>query len=89
MTVQTDLDTTWQEKRQREDTFAARAALENATSTLDQELQRVQDIIDSGSFDTVPAALKSTLIAWRTILTDARTAINSNSDIMDVYNWRP
>ena len=36
MTVQNDLDTTWQEKEQREDAFAGRAALEDCTNVIEQ-----------------------------------------------------
>ena len=89
MTVQTDLDLTWAEKEQREDAFAARAALENATQNLDEAHQRIQAIVDSGNFNTVPAALKSTLNDWWTIIKTARTSIGSNADIMTVFNWRP
>ena len=89
MTVLTDLDTTWTEKEQREDAFNARAALESATQNLDEAHQRIQDIVDSGNFDTVPADLKSTLNDWWTIIKQARTAIGANSDIMDVYYWHP
>ncbi|KKL64532.1 hypothetical protein LCGC14_2164080, partial [marine sediment metagenome] len=67
MTVQTDLDTPFSEKEQREDAFAGRAALENCTNTLDEAHQRVQAIVDSGNFNTLPTALKSTLNEWWTI----------------------
>ena len=89
MTVQTDLDTTWNEKEQREDAFAARAALEDATNTLDQAIQRVQDIVDSGNFNTLPNGLKSTLNDWWTVFKTARASIVADADIMTVFNWRP
>ena len=89
MTALTDLQSTWTEKEQAEDAFTARAALEDATNNLDQATQRIQAIVDSGNFNTVPADLKNTLNDWWVILKAARTAIASDSDIMDVYNWRP
>ena len=89
MTVQTDLDTTWSEKAQREDAFAARAALEGATNALDEAHQAVQAIVDSGNFNTLPNGLKSTLNDWWTIIKIARTSIGSDADIMTVFNWRP
>ncbi len=89
MTVQTDLDTTWTEKEQREDAFAARAALETATTTLNEAHQRVQAIVDSGNFDTLPTDLKATLNNWWTIIKTARATIAGNVNIMTVYNWRP
>ena len=89
MTVQTDLDTTWTEKEQREDAFAARAALESVTRNLDETHQAIQAIVDSGNFNTLPTDLKSTLNDWWTVIKTARTSIGSNADIMTVYNWRP
>ena len=89
MTVQTDLDLTWTEKEQREDAFAARAALESVTQNLDEAHQRIQEIVDSGNFNTLPTGLKSTLNDWWTIIKTARTSIGSDADIMTVFNWRP
>ena len=89
MSALTDLQTTWTEKNQAEDAFSARAALEDATNNLDQATQRIQAIVDSGNFNTVPTDLKNTLNDWWTILKDARAAIAANQDIVDVYLWRP
>lgn len=89
MSALTDLQATWVAQEQSQDAFAARAALEDATNNLDQATQRIQAIVDSGNFDTVPAALKTTLNDWWTILKTARASIASNSDIVDVYTWRP
>lgn len=89
MPVLEDLNTTWTEKEQREDAFAARAALENATRTLDESHQRIQAIVDSGNFDTVPTDLRVALNAWWNIIKTARMSIASNPDIMTIYEWRP
>jgi len=89
MTALSDLAETWVEKNQAEDAFTARAALEDATNNLDQATQRIQAIVDSGNFNTVPVDLKNTLNDWWVILKTARSSIASDSDIMDVYNWRP
>ena len=89
MTVQTDLDTTFSEKEQREDAFAARAALENATNVIEETHQTIQALVDSGNFDTIPTDLKVALNQWWTIIKTARTSIGSNADIMTTFNWRP
>lgn len=89
MPVITDLNTCWTEKNQREDAFTARATLENATSVLDECHQKIQALVDSGSFTTIPTDLKATLNDWWVIVKTARVSIAGNSDIMDVYNWRP
>ncbi len=84
-----DLQTTWTEKEQAADAFEVRAALENCTTVLDDAHQTVQDIVDSGSFSTLPTDLKNTLNDWWTIVKAARTSIGGDADIMAVYNWRP
>ena len=89
MSVITDLNQCWTEKTQREDAFAARAVLENATNVLDECHQTIQALVDSGSFNTIPTDLKATLNDWWTIVKTARSSIGMNSDIMDVFNWRP
>jgi len=89
MTALTDLQSTWVAQEQSQDAFSARAALEDATNNLDQATQRIQAIVDSGNFDTVPTDLKTALNDWWTILKTARSAIAANQDIVDVYLWRP
>ncbi len=89
MTVKTELEATWESKAQAEDAFTARAALENASNNLNEAHQRVQAIVDSGNFDTLPPGLKQALNRWWTIIKAARTSIGSDAEIMDIYNWRP
>ena len=85
----TDLEQCWTEQQQIRDAIAARAALEYATRVLDEAHQKIQELVDSGSFDTIPTDLKVALNAWWTIIKAARASIGANEDIMDVYNWRP
>ena len=89
MSVITDLNTAWEEKGQREDAFKARAALEDCTEAIDECHQTIQGIVDAGNFDTLPTELKNTFNTWWVIIKTSRTAIGTNSEIMDVYNWRP
>ena len=89
MTVQQDLDTTWQEQQQSQDAFAARATLENCTNTIEETHQAIQSLVDAGSFSTIPTDLKQALNQWWTIVKAARTSIGSNADIMTAFNWRP
>lgn len=89
MAVIDDLNTTWTEKGQREDAFAARARLEDCTNSIEDCHQAVQAIVDSGNFNTIPTDLKNALNDWWVIIKTARTSIGSDSDIMDAFNWRP
>ena len=89
MSITTDVQTIWDEKSQREDFFAARAALENATSVVAEELARFKEIKASGSFTTIPQALKDAMLAWEAIYDDAVAAFQTNQDVKDIYQWRP
>lgn len=84
-----DLKTIWKEKNQREDAITARATLENATMTLKECNRKIQEIVDSGNFNTIPTDLKQDLNAWWNIIKTARASIGSNPDIMAIYEWRP
>ena len=87
--VTTPIDTIWTEKEQREDFFTARAALENLTNVLLEELMRFNEIKQSGTFDTIPADLKNAMLRWETAYKDVKAALLADQEIVDIYNWRP
>ena len=89
MTIQSDLTQTWQEKEEREDLFTARASLENLTNVLVEELARFNEIKQSGSFGTLPADLKAALVRWEDAYKDVKTLLMADSEIVDIYQWRP
>ena len=89
MPVLEDLNITWTEKEQAEDAFVARATFEKATKTIKECNQKIQEIVDSGNFDTVPTDLKAALNQWWTIMKVADAAIDGNADIMTIFEWRP
>ena len=89
MTIQSDLTETWLEKKEREDLFTARASLENLTNVLIEDLVRFEEIKQSGSFDTLPAGLKAAMLRWETLFKDAKATAMADSEIVDIYQWRP
>ena len=89
MTIQADLTETWQEKKEREDLFTARASLENLTNVLLEDLARFETIKQSGSFATLPAVLKAALLRWETGFKDVKALLLADSEIVDIYQWRP
>lgn len=89
MTISTDLTGVWDAKEQGQDLFTARAALENASSVVQEELTRFKDIKASGSFTTVPTDLKNALLAWETMFDTLKASFLANSDVQAVYSWRP
>ena len=89
MTIKSDLNNTWQEKKEREDLFTARASLENLTNVLIEELNRFNEIKQSGSFATLPADLKAALLRWETAYKDVKILLIADIEIVDIYQWRP
>lgn len=89
MAIQDDISTIWDEKKQREDFFTARAALENITSVVAEGLVQFKEIKALGSFDTIPQVLKDAMLAWEAIYDDTKAAFLANQDVVDIYNWRP
>ena len=87
--MQTILTEVWQEKKEREDLFTARASLENLTNVLIEELSIFNEIKQSGSFTTLPAELKAALLRWETLFKDAKAVAMADSEIVDIYQWRP
>ena len=64
MSVINDLNTSWEEQKQREDIFKARATLENVSNVVPEANVIIQQIVDSGNFNTIPVALKQALNRW-------------------------
>jgi len=89
MTVSTDLQDTWDEKGVRESLFSVRAALESATHTLAESMQRVQDAKDSGAYDEIKPSLKAKLDTWVNQFENTLNTIDNNPSIQEILNWRP
>jgi len=89
MSVITDLDDTFQSKTQAEDAFVARSHLENASNTILELNAKIQKIIDSGNFNTIPADLKQALNRWWIIYKDAQIEAEADAEIVDIFQWRP
>ena len=89
MSVITDLNNSLEERRQREDLFKARATLENVSSVILEANATIQEIVDSGNFNTIPADLKQALNRWWTIFKDAQTDAQADAEIIQIYQWRP
>lgn len=89
MPITTDIDTIWTEKEQRDDFFAGRASLESITSVLREQLVRFAAIKASGSFNTLPTSLKQAMLRWETLFQTAQTAYEADTEIVDIFDWRP
>lgn len=89
MRVITDLSGSWEEKEQREDIFKVRAILENLSSMILEANSQIQEVVDSGRFDTIPTDLKQALNRWWTIFKEAQSEAQADAEIVQIYQWRP
>lgn len=89
MTVKDDVALVWTEKSQRDAFFRARGILEEATTAVNDALSEFKAIKASGKFNTLPATVISTMLAWETAFDKCKAEILANSNIIDVYSWRP
>ena len=89
MTTESDLNDVWAEKEVRESLFNVRAALENATNTLQESLQRVQVAKDDGSYDEIKPSLKSKFDIWLNHFETTMNTIDNSPNIQDILSWRP
>jgi hypothetical protein len=73
---------------ERQKVITARALLQSARSTIQETNTQLQEIATSGSFDTVDAELKATLIkAWQ-VVKDANEGF-SDPNVAKLLDWRP
>ena len=86
MAIATELSQLWEEKAQRDDTFEARAALQNWRTETTRTNALIQAIVDEGSFDTIPTDLKNALLAAWNAVKAADTAME-DADVAEALNW--
>ena len=89
MTTSTEMQAIQDALGQGQDFFEARACLMRITDVLEEDLPRFDKIKISGSFDLVPETTVNIVLAWESILKQARAALLANSAIVENYLWRP
>ena len=86
MTISTKLTTLINAKQQTDLVIEARAAMQTAREAIDRAALRLQEIAESGSFDTVDAEIKTALIAGKKVIDDCRTAFAAVS-VKELLDW--
>ena len=86
MSITTDFDTLWLEKKQRDVTVEAKAQLQNCMNVVNESKARLQEIVDSGAFNTIPNSVKLSLNKAFTVVKTASVSFEE-SDIQEVLNW--
>lgn len=87
--ISDQLDTLNQEVEERQGVRDFRGHCQSITDTLLTELDKMSKIKSSNDFSTIPNEVKQVFLRWETILKDARTALQNDSDIVEAYQWRP
>ncbi len=83
MTLADKIQTLVQEREQRDKAIEARAKLQNFTRIVKETDQILQDINDSGSFDTIDIEVKQALLAGWDVVKDTKTTLE-NSTIVEL-----
>ena len=71
------------EKQQREDIISFKSALMRVTKGIDLELAKMAAIKASGSFDTVPANVKTFFLQWETAIKELQTTLQANATVQE------
>ena len=88
MSLSDKIDVLAAELKQRQKAQQARALLQNLRSTVLETNTQIQDIADSGEFDTLDVDFKAALIdAWN-VSKAAQTALE-DATIAELLDWRP
>jgi len=71
------------EKVQRDDIISFKSALVRTTKAINAELAKMQAIKDSGSFDTIPANVKTFFLQWETAIKGLQTTLDGNATVQE------
>lgn len=86
MSITTDFDILWTEKKQRDSTVEAKALLQNAMFVIEETKARLQVIVDAGVFNTIPNSVKVALNKVFTVVKTASIGF-ADAEVKEVLNW--
>lgn len=86
MSITTDFDALWVEKKQRDSTVEAKALLQNCMMVVEETKARIQAIVDVGVFNTIPLSIKTALQDAFLVVKNASTGFNT-VDVKEVLDW--
>lgn len=87
MTITSDFDVLWNEKKQRDRTVEAKALLQNCMNVVEETKAQLQAIVDEGSLNTIAASVKTALNSAFTVVKTASTGFDTEA-IQEVLNWK-
>ena len=86
MSITTDFDKLWDEKKEKDSTVEVKALLQNAMFVIEETNARVQKILNGGILDKVSKAVGDALQKSHDVVKTAGTGF-SDPDILEVLNW--
>ena len=86
MSITTDFNTLWSETTQRQRTVEAKTTLQNAMFVVEETKAKLQEIVDEGSLNTIPASIKTALNNAFTVIKTTSTSLKA-ADIQEILNW--
>jgi len=87
MSITTDFDGLWTQKKQDDAAVEAKAQMQNVMNVVAECKTRVDTIIAGGTFNLIPVSVKTALQAAYAVITTANTNFNASADIKEVLNW--
>jgi hypothetical protein len=87
MTITSDFDALWTEKKQRDRTVEAKALLQNCMNVVEETKGQLQAIVDEGSLNTIATSVKVALNSAFTVVKTAATGFDTPA-IKEVLNWK-
>ena len=88
MAIKDAMNNLYTELTQRQRITQARALLQNVRSVVQEANSQIQEIADSGSFDTIDTEIKQALIAAWDVTKDTESNLNI-SNIKEILDWSP
>jgi len=89
MSLSNELSDIHTARDEAKDAIEAWSQMEGGYRQLVQRNQKIQEIVDGGSFDTIPANIKAALVDLWGVYKAAQVAIEGNADRNELVNWSP
>ena len=89
MTIQQDLDAWWAEITDLQEGNSAKAVFQDVMTSLDENLDKLDEMNNNGDFDSLPASVKAKMVTGWQALDGVRDSLKADADFMAVISWRP
>jgi hypothetical protein len=77
------------EKQQADRAIEARGILQDVRVKIHETAERLQEIADSGSLDTIDSEIKAAIITGWNIAKNAQAGFADDTELSALLDWRP